>query len=626
MNLKVLLLLVLLLSKQLNAQIQFTSFPKSLQLFPRNLQNKSAVIVSGVSQNLHHRKIILQIKKDNNFFIQRFANLTEQDRNFNFSVEIDAGLHEYSFEIYSVDAQNSNYLEKKAEKVLCGDAFIIYGQSNSIGFDQIDTMYFKQKYRKYLRNITLDGENSLHINWHEGAEPYASIGIFGMLLGARIQKEANVPICIINRGVGGANILSLSRNQSNPNDENTYYGQLLNITERSGLKNHIKSIIWRQGESDASSNDACFEYNLRLRNLMNNFFDDFIGLEKIYVAQNNIISTAFCEATEAGLLRNSQRKIGELNPKIVPFSTIGVRGYDGLHYNYFGHKQVADYLSKLIGRDIYNANPQTRQLESPNAKIAYYNSSKDSLTIIFNEASEMIYPSDSTLGGYTRSLKDFFYFDNPNQKVESGVAVGNRIILKINGYFGASKINYLPPFFADTYSQYYDGPFLKNSSGVSAFSFVNLDIGNEIVGKPDIIIIPQPDKVELIVRNNHLRTNRIVVERSEFINKDFIKLAEIPINNCRLTDSIVTAEKKYFYKIYFANSTAYSTPSNLMANTTLQNLDLSFDFKDDIMEIRGNSIKFQGVIERAKLVLKSQNFVEITTNSKIKDSVVELSQ
>ena len=154
-----------------------------------------------------------------------------------------------------------------------------------------------------------------------------------------------------------------------------------------------------------------------------------------------------------------------------------------------GYKQIANELGKIVGKDFYN---EQKTLISPNIQKTYYSkANRSEITLAFENGQQMIYPKDTIApnigeGFGTYSLKDFFYLNGVWQKVQSGRAEGNKIILKLKQSADVSDtiIKYLPSIYPYSEGSFilkeapwiYIGPFLKNSDGMRAFAFHHLKI------------------------------------------------------------------------------------------------------------------------------------------------------
>ena len=111
------------------SQINFQKVPKDFQLFPRDENNNSHVVFSGnISENSEDLKLKLKVFKDDILINEKSLEII--DKKFKSTSTIKAGLHQYKFELYKKVGKNESLLYK-AINIVCGDAYIITGQSNS---------------------------------------------------------------------------------------------------------------------------------------------------------------------------------------------------------------------------------------------------------------------------------------------------------------------------------------------------------------------------------------------------------------------------------------------------------------------------------------------------------------
>lgn len=105
--------------------------PVDYQLYPRNSSNKGTVVFSG-TDNGNNSTITFYTVKTNFNNVTSTYNMTTVNivnNRFSFSLQIDAELSEYAFAYY-LNGQPFNMVTL-AEHVVCGDAYIISGQSNA---------------------------------------------------------------------------------------------------------------------------------------------------------------------------------------------------------------------------------------------------------------------------------------------------------------------------------------------------------------------------------------------------------------------------------------------------------------------------------------------------------------
>ncbi|WP_158561309.1 sialate O-acetylesterase [Emticicia sp. C21] len=460
------------------AQISYQKFPLSNQVLQRNEQNEAIVNVKGLITERNHSSINLKIFQEENIVYDNTINVSGV-ASFEFSPTIRAGKYNYSVRLY-LDGKEV----KSATRVAAGDVFLVYGQSNALGYGGINE--YQPAKDPFLRYYVMYDFNN---NTGEWLVPFESsqwpgTGLIALELQRLLSQKYNYPVGVVVAAVGGAAIKALNdRNAQNPSNPNDNYGKMLIQAHASGLKDQIKYLVFRHGESDGYYFADSEAYPEQFTTLYNYLNSDFPNLRKIYNLQANILTQS---NHKAGFLRDFQRRTKYLYPKISTLSTVGTRGYDGLHYVFEGYQQTAFELSRLIGREIYG-NFESNEIYSPDIQRIYWEGNR--LVLEFDAGMQMIYPKDSTANFTLRSMKDYIYVDGKNNVVQYGEGIGNKIYLSLANINNPKTVSYLPDWFADNTYPFYNGVHIKNSWGMRAFSFDNVQIGGQA---PEIPTTPDP--------------------------------------------------------------------------------------------------------------------------------------
>ncbi|WP_164851345.1 T9SS type A sorting domain-containing protein, partial [Larkinella soli] len=355
------------------------------------------------------------------------------------------------------------------------DVFLFNGQSNLNGYME------SYSYRNpFIRSFGKPEMSVPDTNWHLSNVPEAPVGIIATELQRLILEAYDMPTCVINAAISGTMIRShLHRNPANPADPLTVYGRLMYMAKKAGVVNQAKALVWRQGEAEASG--GVFQtYDQDLTTMYSNWFADFPNLNKYYVAQINLVNDA---TSRAGFVREVQRRAARIFPKTESIATVGLPGYEGLHYGLTGHLQFARELFRLIARDFYGS-ADVSNISSPNLRKAYFrNAEKKEVVLEFEEGQTLVWKQDTVVTNpdgsqTTLDLRDHFFFnyaDAPQaRQVESATVQGNRIILTLKQAVDAQHITYVPNSFPVPFG----GPFLKNQRGMRALTFYKFPIAS----------------------------------------------------------------------------------------------------------------------------------------------------
>ena len=495
--------------------VTFNQIPAPFQLYARNGLNNCQVPISGKINTFGYTSISLVVYRDNINYAYQKQNLTylNNKASFSFSPIMQAGLNEYTFKIYALSGEDS-VLVTSRNSIVCGDAYLVSGQSNARLSDDLET--YQNKFCRTFGATTSNGNatNSTlgDTLWSLAkANGFTNVGVWPINLMRQLVEKNQVPVCIINGGVSQTKIFKHIKDISDPNYyTQTYYGRLHYRALKSGLSNSIKALFWYHGESN--SDEPFSFYQPYFNQLYQDWNDDFPSLQKIYLFQINIgcISTS-----NSGNFREGQRKLPLQYSKIKTIATIGTPNYDGCHYDTAGYHFLAKQVHKIVATDFYGNSFEPDQY-SPDIVRAYYTSSNFREIILeFSNASQLTWQND-TLG---KSLKNYFYLDGDSTIVSSGYCYQNKVRLLLKTPRWASKITYLPNQYA---SGIFAGPYLKNKNKNGAFSFYEFEIEEPPVTGFDNTCPAAFGPIKHIYGTNKKNTSGFSITQNTFWSKDTI--------------------------------------------------------------------------------------------------------
>ncbi len=561
-----------------SSQINYQKFPKNNQVLQRDNQNEAILSVKGTVTENGHSSVSLIVLQDGNVFSQNTINL-EASKSFDFSPKLKAGKYNYTVKLY-LDATREM---QTATRVAVGDIFLIYGQSNALGTGGIET--YRPVPNPLIRFFDVFNYDNGDSEWFLPFETSHWPGTGAMELMRYLCGKYEYPVGIIQASVGGSNIKALNdRNTSNPTDKNTDYGKMLLKTDFSDLRNQIKYIIFRHGETDGSYPVESQEYAAEFDKLYKNIVGDYPNLTRLFNTQLNILTL---NNGKAASLRDFQRRTKYLYPKISTMSTVGTVGYDGLHYTLAGYSQTAFELSRIIGKEIYHDN-LSGQVYSPDLQRAFWENNK--LVLEFDNAMQMVYPKDTIVKDFLYQMKNFIYIDGKNDVIQGGEANANKIYLTVSNVQNAKYVSYLPSSYGEFGSYVYEGGHLKNAMGMRAFSFDNVAIGGDApitppdpITPPIVIIPPTPQpSIELsllahedimvkLTWNGNNQT-KYHIERSIDNSDSFVEIGTI--KGYIYYDTQVNLGKTYFYRIHADNAPTKQSGIKEITLKCLENVNL----------------------------------------------------
>lgn len=550
--------------------IRFSHLPASLQLYPRRADNQAEVTVAGTVLQPGYRRISVQVFRNNNPFGHHSQDLGYVDAEAPFSLKstIRAELAEYRFDVYAHRSTDSVRVARR-DSVVCGDVFLINGQSNATTETGMPEYTYRNEFHRTFGRTGLD-QKAADTLWTLANRPGALVGVWGQEVQRLITETYKIPVCILNGGVAGTDILFQYPNLSLPEDLSTSYGRLLYRAQRAGLQRAVKAMFWRQGEAEAFFNYP--GYAQRFDPLYRAWKRDYPALERIYVFQNNIIGQASSQT--AGEVLEFQRRSPQLYPDVVALATVGLPGYDGTHFNAAGYAQSGRQLFRLVARDFYRSTDLV-QINSPTLRKAFYTSpQRDAIRLVFDEGQVLRWPADSTLRtamgrSYTRRMVDFVYLDGRSGNVQRGEAQGNQVTLTLVRSDTSRRISYLPAAFKDSLSNFYDGPHLRNGRGLAAFAFQDVALAEAL---------PTPDLRASSVEYDSVRvawtvfspknSAQLLLERSDDGGRSFRQLATLPDSLTGFVDTQnLLRGFRYVYRLRSVGDLSESLPDTASAVT-----------------------------------------------------------
>ena len=480
--------LILLFPLFLFGQINFKQVPKDYQLFPRNENNEAYVIFSGNfvdSTDVYELK--LKLFKDDILINEKFLNIV--NNNFEISSTIKAGLYNYRFELYKLKHKNETLLHK-IDNIVCGDAYIITGQSNShasnkksiysslfarsfgvkTGYESYSDDDKKVKWGLATGNCkTCKGESweaGYDGGWFEKVSH--GVGVWGMELAKLIIEKHKMPVCIINGGSGSSTI---EENMLYPEKISleTSFGRLAYRVDQAELKNNIRAIFYHQGESD-SYLERSLSYAQNFEILKNDWQRVYKGLEKIYLFQIH----PGCGSDFQSEIRETQNQISKKYYNVEIMSTTGVLGHDGCHFSFEGYKEFAKRILPLVSRDFFGEKKSTF-ITPPKLINAFYSKKKE-IILKFDQLIE--FENYYELNGTKHLMKDQFLFTLDSEKPKTFDVINNlkvkndQIIITLKTPRKFSSVSYIPNKYYLNTKDIYNGPWikgLKNSIGALTF-------------------------------------------------------------------------------------------------------------------------------------------------------------
>jgi len=464
--------------------------PEDNQFFARDDKNEGTLHYNGTLDQAADA-VFLKVYADDKV-VKTESQKLAADKAYALTVKLKPGLIKYKVE-FGAKAGGTETVLKTVNNLICGDAYIIDGQSNAEatgpnnGTPPESDYYTSDWIRSYgnQHNGSTQGGWGKAVRTHKwGTPPYGNwqIGTWGMVLAKNIVEKYRIPVCIINGAYGGTPIFQHQPNPANRYDSsgefygNPYkiYGSLLTRVTGAKLTHGIRGVLWHQGENDQGSGAPTGDYNWK--SYQQYFVDmsaawkqDYPNIQHYYIFQ---IWPNSCNmgGTRAGdMLLEVQRTLPSLYSNMRIMSTLGIQPPGPVHYPLEGYAVMAQLMSPLVEQDNYGLVP-AQAMTAPNLKRAWFTTAaKNEIALDFGQPM-----------AWRDECKKLVYLDDAAAQIGSGAASGNIITIKLTSPSAAKTIAYLP-------GRVWDGTpksLLYGKNGIAALTFCSVPLAPSAAAEP----------------------------------------------------------------------------------------------------------------------------------------------
>lgn len=390
------------------------------------------------------------------------------DKAYALSGRLKPGLIKYRIEFGTKSGGVETVLHRAGDLV-CGDAYLIDGQSNALATDtreesSAETNTWIRSYGRPSQNPK-DNEGNLWCCpvWKARRGEKAELGWWGMELAKRLLESRKVPVFILNGAVGGTRIDQHQRNEVNPTDLRTIYGRMLWRAEQARITHGIRAILWHQGESDQGADGPSGgfgweTYQQQFVELAGGWKRDFPNVQHYYVFQIWPNACAMGGRDGAGdRLRERQRTLPRLFSNLRIMSTLGIRPEGGCHYPLTGWAEFARLIQPLLERDLHGVVPAASI--TPPDLVRAARGAGDTITLEFDQP---VAWADRLVGQ--------FYLDGEKDRVASGSVAGRVLTLTLKAPLAAKTITYLKEI------AWSPDNLLRGANGIAALTFCDVPL------------------------------------------------------------------------------------------------------------------------------------------------------
>lgn len=459
--------------------------PEQGQFYARNDRNEGTLYYNG-KLNEPADAVFLNVFADDRLFKAETKSVGA-DQRYAFTVKLQPGLIKYRVE-FGVRNGDKERVLKRVGDLVCGDVYLIDGQSNALATDTGEdspreasewirsyggptgrddgVSWVRDRMQEAERNGLPKPNLWCRPVWKRNApEHQAELGWWGMELAKRLVTSQKMPVCIIQAAIGGSRIDEHQPSPANHADLNTMYGRMLWRVQQARLTHGVRAVIWHQGENDQGADGPTGGYGWET---YQQFFvdmsaawkQDMPNIRHYYLFQIWPNACAMGGRDGSGdRLREVQRTLPRMYSHMSILSTLGIKPPGGCHYPLEGWGEFARLIQPLIERDCYGVVP-TGSITPPDLRrVRFTNAAKDEIAIEF----------DQPVTWRENSAREWYLDDQP-AAVVSGSASGNVIVLKLKAPSKAKTITYLKE------RDWSQDRLILGANGLAALTFCEVEI------------------------------------------------------------------------------------------------------------------------------------------------------
>ena len=568
-------------AQQVYPPFVFSQIPQDFQLYARNENNIGTIPIVGIIQDKGWKTVSVLVYRDSKLFgynkVKVQVNL--QEDSFSANPTIKSEKSEYSISIYASKNDKDSVLVTSRKNIVAGDFYVIYGDSNGNTQNVIDyypTNKYIRTFGRYNQDVQKDylpKDTSWSVN-----ENYfiPRVGAWGTMLQELIVEKYNIPVCIITGGGPGMYLDLLMDRQEMGLTSGGVYNSFGYRIKKSGLINDIKGFFFWHGVYELFSKTNPVEYDVKLKKIMGYFQKDFPNVQQYIVFQSGIVRFGLNENAGSSI-RESQRSLAHLFPKVIPYAVEGLPGYEGVHYTKQGYANCASEMLNII-EPIFYAKFSNSNTLSPNPqKVFYTDNSHQSIKMVFQENQLIVLGNDTIIRSngqnMTLSLKNNFFQDenfSKNIDIQEIISNKNTVILSTRVGYKAKKLSYLPSFhgaYAEDFPVFL-GPYIKNNLQKRGMAFNAIKIQEPLLKPANLTANAMTGQIKLNWNLPQFPANaQVLIERKSGTENTYQVIKSYKSNITEFTDVALSSLTSYSYQLKVVSDSSESVYSQITLNT-----------------------------------------------------------
>lgn len=444
--------------------------PEDGQFYARDDRNEGTLYYNGTLSEPGD-EVFLTVFAGDQVFKRTTARLGA-DRTYAFTVKLKPGLVTYRATFGTINGGSEKVLRTVSDLV-CGDAYLIDGQSNAVATDWGKGDFPETS--QWIRSFGSTGNDPKNVRWgnaiRKAKGDRLAIGYWGFDLAKHLVETQKIPICIINGAVGGTRIDQHQRSLSDPQDLGTIYGRLLWRTTQAKLTHGIRGVFWHQGENDQGADGPTGGYGWQtyrqlFLSMAASWKQDYPNIQHYYVFQIWPLACAMGRDGSDNRLRDVQRQLPSAFAHMSIMSTLGIDPPGGCHYPPEGYAKIARLIAPLVEQHNYGKAPTTSITPPDLKRVTRASDKHDALVLEFDQPVTW----DQALAGQ-------FQLDGMKGRIAAGAAHGNLLTLTLMPGPSAQTISYLD---GRSWSQ---KTLLRGANGIAALTFCEVPIAPPTTAK-----------------------------------------------------------------------------------------------------------------------------------------------
>ncbi len=443
-------------------QVNLDRYPSFYQLFARDSTDSASIEFSGVVVNddsLPNILILDLMRNGECVWSDSFLVSDTGAIPFAFYPRIRAELATYSVKL--ICDTTEIFL---ADSLVCGDIFLVNGQSNALansGSEPTETSPWFRSFGSMLYEAESWGGDTVWCR-AQNREPLTlgSVGEWALRMGLLLVERHSIPICVINGAVSGTVIDEHFPTSLNREDLTTIYGRLLYRCNKAGVADKVKGMLWYQGEHHTDS----------VYGRWGEFWDSLrVMWQQDYPSIKLIVVTQIrhgCGNAHQDVVRNAQRKLADRHHDVKLITVGDINGHDGCHFIMDGYFAIGERVADLLSGSLYGF-PKNPSLAAPRLlSVKFASKHKKSLFLEFDQP-VFLQPDNGA-----KRLRDYFYFTDTATRVETLIVNEKEIRLVLNKTaIEVDSLTYTPNIYYPGTFDLFKGPYIIGERGQPALTF-----------------------------------------------------------------------------------------------------------------------------------------------------------